>query len=134
MSHYPKTRGFTGTLRPVRLEGDILDVEIDGEVPQQLNGTFHRVHPDAQFAPKYEDDQFFNGDGMVTLFRFRNGVIDFKQRYVQTDKWKLERAAGRALFGADRNPLTNDESAKLPIRLRSGLHGNWADATQLPPS
>ena len=76
MSHYPNTRGFTGTLRPVRLEGDILDVEIEGEVPSQLNGTFHRVHPDQQFPPKYDTDQFFNGDGMVTLFRFRNGVID----------------------------------------------------------
>ena len=116
MSHYPQTRGFIGTLRPVRLEGDILDVEIDGEVPKQLNGCFHRVHPDQQFPPKFEDDQFFNGDGMVTMFRFRNGSIDFKQRYVHTDKFRLERAAGRALFGAYRNPLTDDESVKGRIR------------------
>ena len=82
----------------------------------QLNGTFHRVHPDAQFPPKFDTDQFFNGDGMVSLFRFRNGQIDFKQRYVQTDKWKIEHAAGRSLFGAYRNPLTDDESVKGKIR------------------
>ena len=33
MSHFPATFGFTGTLRPLRLQGDILDVEIDGDVP-----------------------------------------------------------------------------------------------------
>ena len=116
MSHFPNTRGFTGTLRPLRLEGDILDIETEGDIPEQLSGSFHRVHPDAQFPPKFEDDQFFNGDGMVSLFRFRNGKVDFRQRYAQTDKWKLERAAGRALFGAYRNPLTDDDSVKGRIR------------------
>ncbi len=116
MAHYPNTPGMTGVLRPLRIEGDILDMEVDGEIPTALNGTFHRVHPDAQFAPKYENDQFFNGDGMVSMFRFKDGRIDFKQRYARTDKWQLERAAGHALFGAYRNPLTDDESVKGRIR------------------
>jgi carotenoid cleavage dioxygenase-like enzyme len=116
MAHFPETPGFTGTLRPLRIEGDIHDVEIEGELPKQLNGTFHRVHPDAQFPPMFEHDQFFNGDGMVSLFRFGGGKIDFKQRYVKTDKWRLEREAERALFGAYRNPLTDDESVKGKIR------------------
>jgi len=116
MAHFPETPGMTGVLRPVRLEGDILDVEVEGEIPPQLNGTFHRVHPDAQFPPRFEDDQFFNGDGMISLFRFRNGKVDFRQRYAQTDKWKVERAAGKALFGAYRNPLTDDESVQGMIR------------------
>src|SRR4051812_29734739 len=112
MAHYPDTPSFTGTLRPLRIEGDILDLEVEGDVPEQLHGTFHRVHPDAQFAPRFEDDQFFNGDGMVSLFRFHGGKVDFKQRYAQTDKWKLERAAGHSLFGAYRNPLTDDARVK----------------------
>jgi hypothetical protein len=37
MAHYPKTPGFTGTVRPVRFEGDIHDVEIEGELPPQLD-------------------------------------------------------------------------------------------------
>ena len=116
MAHYPQTPGFTGTLRPLRIEGDINDLEIEGEVPADLAGTFHRVHPDAQFPPKFENDQFFNGDGMVSLFRFQNGRINLRQRYAQTDKWKLERAAGKSLFGAYRNPLTDDEAVKGQIR------------------
>ena len=116
MANFPKTPGFLGTMRPVRFEGDIHDLETEGEVPPQLNGTYHRVHPDAQYTPKFADDQFFNGDGMVGLFHFRGGKVDFKSRYAQTDKWKLERRAERALFGAYRNPLTDDESVKGKIR------------------
>ena len=110
MAHFPKTKGFTDTLRPIRMECDILDLELEGEVPAGINGTFHRVHPDAQFPPRFENDQFFNGDGMITLFRFRNGKIDLKQRYAQTDKFKVERKAGKSLFGMYRNPGTDDPS------------------------
>jgi len=116
MAHFPTTKGFTDTLRPIRMECDILDLEMEGDFPAELNGTFHRVHPDALFPPRYPDDQFFNGDGMITLFRFRNGRIDLKQRYAHTDKWKLEHDAGRSLFGAYRNPLTDLDEVKGRIR------------------
>lgn len=116
MAYFPDTRAFTGILNMLRFEGDIHDCEVEGEIPVQLNGTFHRVHPDQQFSPKFDDDQFFNGDGMISLFRFRGGKVDFKQRYAQTDKWKLEREAEQALFGHYRNPLTDDDSVKGRIR------------------
>jgi len=116
MAKFPNTPGFTGALRPNRFEGDIRDLEIEGELPAQLHGTYHRVHPDAQFSPLFQNDQFFNGDGLVGLFHFRGGKIDFKSRFARTDKWKLERDAERALFGAYRNPLTDDESVKGRIR------------------
>jgi len=116
MAHFPDTPGFTGTLRPVRLEADILDMEAEGEIPEQLDGTFHRVHPDAQFPPRFENDQFFNGDGLISLFRFKGGKVDFKQRYAQSDKFRLEREAGKSLFGAYRNPLTDDPAVEGKIR------------------
>jgi len=116
MSHYPQTPGFTGVLRPLRLEADIRDLEVEGDIPSEMNGTFHRVHPDAQFAPRFENDQFFNGDGMISLFRFKDGKVDLRQRYALTDKLKKERAVGKALFGAYRNPLTDDPAVKSMIR------------------
>ena len=116
MAHFPQHPGFSSVLRLIRLQGDIADLEIEGEVPKELDGAFYRVHPDPQFPPKFADDQFFNGDGMISMFRFHNGRIDFRQRYAHTDKWKLENAAGKALFGAYRNPLTDDEAVKGQIR------------------
>ncbi len=116
MAYFPNNPGFTGTMHLNRFEADLNDLELEGELPASLNGTFHRVHPDPQFPPKYDNDMFFNGDGSVSLFRIENGKVHFKQRYVQTDKWKLENAAGKALFGAYRNPLTDDDSVKGKIR------------------
>jgi carotenoid cleavage dioxygenase-like enzyme len=115
MAHYPNTPGFTGTLRPLRIEGDILDLEIEGEIPAQLAGTFHRVHPDAQFAPMDENDQFFNGDGYVIAL-IDNHVTNYSDL---------------AIFDAqhvDEGPIAR---AKLPLRIRQGLHGNWADESKL---
>lgn len=116
MAHFPHNPGFQGALRTLRMEMDLHDVEVEGEIPEQLDGAFHRVNPDPQFEPKFENDQFFNGDGMASLFRFKDGKVDFKHRYIQTDKWKLENKAGKALFGAYRNPLTDDESVQGKIR------------------
>jgi carotenoid cleavage dioxygenase-like enzyme len=116
VSEFPQNPGFAGVLRPLRLECDLIDLEVEGEIPASMNGAYHRVQPDPQFPPKFADDKFFNGDGMVSLFRFQDGRIDFKQRWARTDKWKVERAARKALFGAYRNPLTDDESVKGMIR------------------
>lgn len=116
MAHFPNNPGFTGTMRVSRLQGDVRDVEVEGTIPQELDGAFHRVHPDNQFAPKYDNDQFFNGDGMVSMFRVHGGKVDFRQRFAQTDKWKLENAAGKSLFGEYRNHLTDDPSVAGKIR------------------
>src|SRR5579884_1555741 len=108
MARFPNTPSFTGPFTPVRVEADVADLDIVGEVPADLDGAFYRVQPDPAHPPLLGDDIAFNGDGMVSMFRFKDGRVDFKQRYVQTDKYKLEKAAGRALFGAYRNPLFDD--------------------------
>ncbi|RIV89598.1 lignostilbene alpha-beta-dioxygenase [Aurantiacibacter xanthus] len=111
MVHFPQEGLYQDVLRLVRMEGDIADIEIEGEIPAGMEGAFYRVHPDPQFAPRAGGgDQFFNGDGMVTMFRFHDGRVSMKQRYAKTDKWKLENAAGKALFGSYRNPRTDDPS------------------------
>ncbi|AJP71365.1 carotenoid oxygenase family protein [Sphingomonas hengshuiensis] len=116
MAQFPDSPSFTGFNTPSRVEADILDLDVKGAIPPELNGAFYRVQPDPQFAPRLGDDIAFNGDGMITMFRIHDGQVDFKQRWAQTDKWKLEKAAGKALFGAYRNPLTDDESVKGKIR------------------
>jgi carotenoid cleavage dioxygenase len=116
MAKFPQSPSFQGFMGPARFEADIADLEVEGEVPGELDGAFYRVHPDPQFPPKLGDDIWFNGDGMISQFRFRNGRVDFKQRWVHTDKFEIERKAGRSLFGAYRNPLTDDPSVKGRIR------------------
>ena len=107
---FPDTPIFTGFNAPRRIEGEVFDLEVTGTLPAALNGAFYRCGPDPRFAPMYGDDINLNGDGMVTLFRFQDGDVDFKSRYVRTEKYLLETAARRALFGVYRNPYTDDPS------------------------
>lgn len=109
--------GVSGFMRPVRFEGEINNLEVIGEIPKEINGTFYRVMPEPQFPAfvpndpvcstelssyKFDADkvsQWFNGDGNIGAFRFKDGHVDFKQRYVKTEKFVREAEARRALLG-----------------------------------
>jgi len=109
---FPDLPIYNGFDRPGRVEADVFELEVEGEIPAQLCGNFYRVAPEPQFPPRLGDDIVINGDGMVGLFRFEHGHVDFKSRYVQTEKLRRERAARRSLFGAYRNPYTDDVSVR----------------------
>ena len=99
------SRGF----EPIRMEFGRVHLTIDGDVPEDLDGTFYRVGPNPQFAPRgiYNPLQ---GDGMVHAFQVRNGSVTYRNRWVRTQQWQLEHAAGRALFGTSGNPAESDAS------------------------
>jgi hypothetical protein len=54
---------------PFRFEGELFDLEIEGELPNTLAGTYFRIGPDQQFPPMLGDSNPFNGDGIVSAFR-----------------------------------------------------------------
>lgn len=116
MVHFPDSPAFTGFNTPSRIECDIPNLAHEGTIPPELNGAFFRVQPDPQFPPRLGDDISFNGDGMITRFHIHDGQCDIRQRWAHTDKWKLENAANKGLFGAYRNPLTDDPAVKGEIR------------------
>lgn len=116
MQSFPPLPIYTGFNTPSRMEVDIHDLEVEGQVPTELDGIFYRVGPDPQYPPKLGNDIYFNGDGMISAFRFEKGRVDFKCRYARTDKFRLEQAAGRALFGMYRNPFFDDPSVEGRIR------------------
>ena len=110
---FPKTPEFTGPLyEPSRFEGSVFDLEVTGEIPAQLHGTFIPVAPDPHYPPMLGDDIVFNGDGIVSAFRFADGHVDLQRRYVATDRLKAQRAARRSLHGTYRNPFTDDPSVR----------------------
>jgi carotenoid cleavage dioxygenase len=104
---FPDDIVFRGYAAPSRVEGDVHDLEVVGQIPPELNGAFYRNSADHTYPPLLGKDIFLNGDGMVHMVRFENGHADLKTRYVRTRKFELERKARRALFGAYRNPFTD---------------------------
>ncbi|KAH7089417.1 carotenoid oxygenase [Paraphoma chrysanthemicola] len=92
-----------------RFEAEVFELEVLGQVPADLHGAFYRVQPDHAFPPMFGEDEVpLNGDGNICVFHFRDGHVDFKNRYVRTPKFEAERAARRALFGRYRNKYTDD--------------------------
>ncbi len=107
---FPDLLIYRGYSAPVRIEGDVYDLEVQGQIPPGLNGAYYRNSADPQYPPLSGKDIFLNGDGMVHMVRLENGHADLKTRYVRTEKFARERQARRALFGAYRNPFTDDPS------------------------
>ena len=71
-----------GNWGPVHDELDARDLEVIGEIPKDLAGTFMRTGPNAQFAPigRYH---YFDGDGMVHAVHIEGGRASYRNR------WKL---------------------------------------------
>jgi carotenoid cleavage dioxygenase-like enzyme len=109
---FPDTFDFTGFNAPSRVECDILDLEIEGEVPAEIDGCWYRLTPDPQYPPMLGDDTYLSGDGMISMFRFRDGHVDYRSRYIMTERLADERAARRSLHGLYRNPFTDDASVQ----------------------
>ncbi len=97
---------------PMRFEAEVLDCEVEGTLPEALQGTFYRSCADRRFEPLYSDDTPYNADGAVDQFRFYDGHVDYRSRYVRTERFLAERSAHRALFGRYRNRYTSDPSVQ----------------------
>ncbi len=96
----------------LRFEASVDDCEVIGKIPSDLNGAFYRVGGEWYYPPMFPDDAPLNADGYVSMFRFKNGKVDFKGRWVETQRFKEERKARRQLYGYYRNPWTDDPSVR----------------------
>ena len=102
----------TDYFAPSRFEAEIFDCEVRGQIPERLDGAFYRLHADWFYPPKKPDEASLSADGYISLFRFKAGVVDYRGRYVRTDRWHQQRSARRQLYGYFRNPYTDDESVR----------------------
>ena len=105
---YPAHPQLQGNFAPIRMEADIDDLVIQGELPRTLEVEYYRNGPDPQFPPR-GDHHWFSGDGMLHRFEIADGRVRYRNRWLRTVKWHKEREAGRSLFGAF-NPMDTDPS------------------------
>lgn len=106
---FPDIPLYQGWGAPHRAESDIQDLEVvQGEIPAALSGTLYRCGPDRQYPPRTAQDVFIDGEGMVHMFRIAEGRVDYRNRWVRNERFMLQEAARRSLFGRYRNRYTND--------------------------
>ena len=118
---------LAGSSLPCRLEGEIADLVVLGEIPKEIDGTFYRVMTDP-LMPPHPKNVPLDGDGNISAFRFENGRVDMKMRYVETERYILERKANRALFGLYRNPFTHHPCVRAAVDSTANTNlVLWAD-------
>ncbi|GIJ97903.1 hypothetical protein Aspvir_000009 [Aspergillus viridinutans] len=96
---------LSGSDLPCRFEGEVGDMIVRGEIPKEIDGTFYRVMVDPFVSPNPRIIPL-DGDGSISAFRFHLGRVDMKMRYIETERYRLERKARKALFGLYWNPFT----------------------------
>ncbi len=104
-----------------RVEQDIRFCEVEGRIPADLKGAFYRTGPDAQF-PMRPGNIPFDGEGHVSQFRFDNGNVHFKSRFVRNERYVEQEKAGKILFPMYRNPYLDDPSVKGKSRGTHNTH------------
>ena len=110
-----ETPTLSGAFAPVDRECIVTDIlEIEGDVPADLNGLYVRTGPNRRYgAPgRYH---WFDGDGMLHAVRFDRGRVEYRNRWVMTDGLKEEAAAGRALWGGIKEAARQSGSADVCV-------------------
>jgi carotenoid cleavage dioxygenase len=106
-------RGFGA---PLRYNASVEDCEVFGQIPSDIDGAFYRVGGEFYYPPKFADDAILNADGYVSMFRIKDGRVDFRGRWIETERLQNLRAAGHQLYGYYRNPFTDDPAVQTPAQ------------------
>jgi carotenoid cleavage dioxygenase-like enzyme len=123
---FPDNIFLTGATAPSGIECDAPDLIIEGELPADLKGVYFRNGPDPLHPPRDgQEYHWFHGDGMIQRFEFDGERVSWKNRWVHTEKYELERAAGKSLFGVLGNPMNADPSVANEPYNTANTHIVW---------
>lgn len=113
-----------GNYAPWSLEGEAYDLPVVGEIPSALAGTLFRNGPNPQHTPRGRH-HWFDGDGMVHAIRLHDGRVSYRNRWVRTARFALERAAGESLFGGLADVTAGDPRAAGTSLNPANTHVVW---------
>src|SRR6266567_1715850 len=94
---WPSHPYLQGNFAPVQEEITADNLPVICTLPPELDGLFVRNGPNPQFPP-LRHYHWFTGDGMLHGVRIQGGRASYRNRYVRTQGWKDEHAAGKALY------------------------------------
>jgi carotenoid cleavage dioxygenase len=103
---------LNGYFSPSRFETDISDCIIVGEIPEELDGSFYRMHGDWLYMPMRFDDIPLAADGYMSAVRIKNQKASYVGKYVRTERYLNQEKAGGQLYGYYRNAYDDDPSVQ----------------------
>ncbi len=115
-----------GAWEPVDTERDDT-LTVSGTLPEGLRGSFVRNGPNVQFDPpgRYH---LFDGDGMLHAITLGDGPPRYRNRWVRTPGFELERERGVAVYGGMAEAVPVDHEAQQ----RAGGMKNVANTNVIP--
>ena len=110
----PSTNFFLdGNFSPVAEERDTDEMEVIGTIPDDLQGHFLRVGPNPVYVFSEAAYHTFDGDGMIHAMEFSGGQVRYRNRFIQSEGFKLEQAHGDWLYKG-MNSLMDPTPSALP--------------------
>jgi all-trans-8'-apo-beta-carotenal 15,15'-oxygenase len=79
-------------------ESSYLIQDIEGQIPDYISGRYYLNGPSRFSFGGLQYRHWLDGDGMVYSLRFGTEGVRFTNRFVRTEKFAAEQAAGRPLF------------------------------------
>ncbi|MBL8344939.1 MAG: carotenoid oxygenase family protein [Rubrivivax sp.] len=122
---------LTGPYAPIADESVLTDLPVlKGAIPADLNGVYMRAGPNPRFAPngRYHP---FDGDGMIHAAEFRQGKLTVRNRWVRTEAFQREEAAGQATHYGIRETIVGRPDKPLKDSANTDLVGHAGKALAL---
>jgi carotenoid cleavage dioxygenase-like enzyme len=95
---------LNGPYAPWRQNGEAFDLEVEGRIPDGLDGALYRTSASQAYRPSEPNrHHWFDGDGAINGIFLRDGRATHRFRYVETAGLKLEMQQGRAAFSSFMN-------------------------------
>ena len=94
----PLLARWQGGHESLKQEFDYWIDDIEGTLPADLQGTLFRNGPGLLDINGQRLQHPFDGDGMICAFTFDRGRVHFRNRFVRTEGFMAEQAAGQILY------------------------------------
>jgi carotenoid cleavage dioxygenase len=73
------------------------DADVEGEIPSAVEGTFFAASFNHLYPPQMPY-HWFEGDGMMNAFSFRDGRVEWTNKFVRTERYKDMLKAGKSVY------------------------------------
>ncbi len=94
---------LSGIHRPMEAELTLTELEVQGEIPPELDGSYLRIGPNPVTPPNQAVYHWFTGDGMVHGVRIRGGkALWYRNRWIRSTA--VSEALGEPPVGGQRRP------------------------------
>jgi carotenoid cleavage dioxygenase-like enzyme len=103
---------LTGLHAPMEVELDLTELEVEGDIPTELDGRYLRIGPNPITQPDPASHHWFVGDGMAHGLRLKDGrAVWYRNRWIRSNK--VSAVLGEEPKPGHRNPRSDTANTNI---------------------